>query len=67
MGDEELSPADKLKIAANFIAHAPPGQSQRVKETVDTLLETELRIAERQLVVRRLALQKSEKWKASQS
>ena len=39
MGDEELSPADKLKIAANFIAHAPPGQSQRVKETVDTLLD----------------------------
>lgn len=34
----ELSDADKLKIANNFVFHSPPGQTSRVVEDVRTLL-----------------------------
>lgn len=39
MGDEdELSPAEKLKLAQNFVLHSPPGQTQKVVQDVRTLV-----------------------------
>jgi len=39
MGDEdELSPAEKLKLAQNFVLHSPPGQVQKVTEDVRKLI-----------------------------
>jgi capping protein alpha len=40
MADEsDLSPAEKLKIASNFISSSPPGQAQKVVEDVRTLID----------------------------
>jgi len=38
MGDDELSPAEKLKLAQNFILNSPPGQVQKVAQGVQTLI-----------------------------